>query len=578
MKNALHDVLRKYDIARNEYQPFHVICREIKDVTLGEKSIEVDAEIMALTFGENEDGETGPWGTFFKPNMRYRGPEGVFENPNYENITEEIIDYWKKRAENTENLYLKIRYLGLVFEFNSKVTDRPFDSSLTIPYIEAIILLCEENNNIEPRDLKRLILRAFQIVVKLKNIELEKRTIKAVIALEDKISKDLELTTWGFCFENLVLKNCKKLTKEQINKLVLDIKNRITRLGELKEPYLIEQAVEVLTQYYRSKRDQLEVEKIVKTAASVMKSKALKSNPVIALDIYQNLHSLYKKNNMHEAVKEAEKLISDIGPKVVNMMIPIKVSTSIDTRTIDDYIDGLIDVGFEKAICRVLNEFIPDISKIREQIDHTSSIDPIFSLCTNKRIFAPSTGQLITTIKPSDQDENLSFNYVQNLEVENLFMILTFEKLFDKYNIRSSTLVDYIYQSQVFKENARLIIEKGVEAYFDDNHIVAMHLIIPQLEAGFRNIIKIQESSVTKANNIGGMNFILFAEILKNDLLKNYFDADMIFYFKAILNDQKGLNLRNDVCHGLLNSTEFTESKSARIIHILLILAQVRFK
>ena len=158
--------------------PFHVICKEIKDLTLGEKSIEIDAEIMALTFGENEGGETGPWGTFFRPNMRYHGPEGIFENPNYENITEEIIDYWKQRAENVENLYLKTRYLGLVYEFNSRVTGRPFDINLTILYIKTIILLCEENNKLEEKDLIRMILRALNIALKIKKMNLKKVLLK----------------------------------------------------------------------------------------------------------------------------------------------------------------------------------------------------------------------------------------------------------------------------------------------------------------------------------------------------------------------------------------------------------------
>lgn len=578
MNIELHNILKKYDNVKNEYSSFHVIYGEIQKAVNGERSLEIDAEMMALLFEENEEGETEPWGIFFKPKIRYCGPEGVVECPNYENITEEIIEYWKQRAETTGNLYLKVRYLGLVCEFKSKFKDRPFDYQLIILYIETIIHLCKENNNLDARDLKRLILRALNQAIKTKNKELEESTIKTTIALEDRVSEDLNLTTWGFCFENLVLKNSTKLTVDQSTKLIVDMEERLMRLAELKEPYLIEHAVEMLTQYYRSQKKQLEAEKIVKIAAKVMKSKALKSNSVIALDIYQDLHNLYKKNNMHEYIKEATKLISDIGPKVVNMMYPVRVSTSINTRAIDDYIDGLIGGDFEEAVCKVLNHFIPECSKIKEQIDHTSSIAPLFALYTNKRIFSPSTGRLITTIKPSDQDENLSFHYVENLEINNHFLILTFKKLFNKFNIHAAHLVDYIYQSEVFKDNVRLIIEKGVEAYFEDNYIVAMHLLIPQLEVGFKNIINLQGGSVIIANNIGGMDFILLTKILANDLLKNCFDDDMLFYFKAILNDQKGLNLRNDVCHGLLSSTEFTESKSARIIHILLILAQVRFK
>ncbi|WP_336022255.1 DUF4209 domain-containing protein [Acinetobacter lwoffii] len=578
MKNVLHDVLKKYDTTEKEYQPFHVICKEIKDLTLGEKSTEVDAEIMALTFGENEGGETGPWGTFFRPNMRYHGPKGVFENPNYENITEEIIDYWKQRAENVENLYLKARYLGLFYEFNSKVTGRPFDIKLTILYIRTIILLCEENNNLEENDLIRMILRALNIVLKIKNNELEKSTIEAVIALEDKISKDLELITWGFCFENLVLKNKKKLTDNQLNKLIDDMEKRIIRLAIYKEPYLIEHAVEMLSQYFRSNKNQNKVEEIVQKLAEVMKIKALKSSPVLAFDLYMNLHKLYKKNNMKNEMDEATRLITEIGPKVLASMQPMSVKTRIENDQIDIYLSNIVSGGFEKGLNRIIVEFLPKISEIQSGIKGRINQAPIFSLLTTQRLFQSGNGRLIATIESGQSENNLAFHYIQNIQVHNFFLEKSIDKLFEQYQITDDYLLDYIYQSPIFEKNVMQIIKKGLTAYFDNDFIVSMHLLIPQLEAAFRNLIRAQEATVMNANKIGGMNYSTFDSVLTNEKLKTVFDEDSIFYFRSILTDQTGLNLRNDVCHGLKGSNEFNKSSAVRVLHILLYLSQVRLK
>lgn len=80
------------------------------------------------------------------------------------------------------------------------------------------------------------------------------------------------------------------------------------------------------------------------------------------------------------------------------------------------------------------------------------------------------------------------------------------------------------------------------------------------------------------ANKIGGMNYSTFDSILTNEKLKTVFDEDSIFYFRSILTDQTGWNLRNDVCHGLKSSNEFNKSSAVRILHILFYLAQVRLK
>lgn len=578
MKNVLHDVLKKYDTTEKEYQPFYVICKEIKDLTLGEKSIEIDAEIMALTFGENEGGETGPWGTFFRPNMRYHGPEGVFENPNYENITEEIIDYWKQRAENVENLYLKARYLGLFYDFNFKVTGRSFDIKLTILYIRTIILLCEENNNLEKHDLIRMILRALNIALKIRNNELEKSAIEAVIALEDKISEDLKLITWGFCFENLVLKNKKKLTDNQLNKLIDDMEKRVIRLAIYEEPYLIEYAVEMLSQYFRSNKNQNKVEEIVQKLAEVIKIKALNSNAVIALTLYQDLHKLYKKNNMKNEMDEATRLITEIGPKVVALMHPMSVKTRIKNEQLNSYLNSIVGDGFEKALCRIINEFLPKISEIQDEINRITNIVPIFSLCTDQRLFHPDSGRLIATIKSGQSENNFVFHYIRNIQVHNFFLVQCIDKLFEQYQITDDYLLDYIYQSSIFEKNVELIIKKGLTAYFENDFIVSMHLLLPQLEAAFRNLIRAQEAPVMNANKIGGMNYSTFDSVLTNEKLKTVFDEDSIFYFRSILTDQTGLNLRNDVCHGLKSSNDFDKSSAVRVLHILLYLAQVRLK
>ena len=578
MSSLLHDILKKYDNAENKYTPFHVICKDIIDATKGEESLEIDAEIMALTFGENEDGETGPWGTFFKPNIRYRDSEGIYECPKYGNITKEIIDYWKLRSENTENLYLKIRYLGLVFDFNSKVTGRPFDPSLTILYIESIILLCEENNALEARDLKRLILRAFQIVVKLRNTILEEKTIKAVIALEDKISKDLELTTWGFCFKNLVLENIKRLTEDQVNKLIVDMENRIIKLATYEEPYLIEHAGDMLSQYFRRIKNQDKLEWVIHKIAEVMKTKALKSSPVIALDLYQNLQKIYKKNNMKNGVDETSRLITAIGPKVVAMMRPIGTKIEIENDRMNDYLNNMVKGGFDNALSNIIYNFLPKISDIKDETNGRFRKAPLFSLFTQQRLFQPDNGQLIATIEAGESESNLVFNFTQNIKVNNFFLMECVDKLFDEYQVTADYLLDYIYHSPIFERDVEQILKRGLTAYFENDYIVSMHLLIPQLEAAFRNLIKALEAPVMNPNKIGGMNFSTFDSVLKNEILKTVFVEDSIFYFRSILTDQTGLNLRNDVCHGLKISNQFNKPSTVRLIHILLYLAQVRLK
>jgi hypothetical protein len=67
-------------------------------------------------------------------------------------------------------------------------------------------------------------------------------------------------------------------------------------------------------------------------------------------------------------------------------------------------------------------------------------------------------------------------------------------------------------------------------------------------------------------------------DILRDEGIKSVFGEKTTNYLSVLLTDQRGLNLRNRICHGLLPSDGFGEQISDRLFHILLLLAQVRKK
>ena len=73
-----------------------------------------------------------------------------------------------------------------------------------------------------------------------------------------------------------------------------------------------------------------------------------------------------------------------------------------------------------------------------------------------------------------------------------------------------------------------------------------------------------------------GFNLRILDGLLRDPLIVQVFGEDAVFYFRTLLVDPRGWNLRNRVCHGLCNANEFGPSMSDRVMHVLLCLAQVR--
>ena len=106
----------------------------------------------------------------------------------------------------------------------------------------------------------------------------------------------------------------------------------------------------------------------------------------------------------------------------------------------------------------------------------------------------------------------------------------------------------------------------------------SIHLLIPQIEAILRYLVEVTGGNVLKPSKGGGFHLRTLDEILRSEQIKTALDDDVSLYFRVILTDQRGWNIRNSVCHGLLPFDHFTTAIADRLIHILLVLAQVRLK
>ncbi len=108
--------------------------------------------------------------------------------------------------------------------------------------------------------------------------------------------------------------------------------------------------------------------------------------------------------------------------------------------------------------------------------------------------------------------------------------------------------------------------------------MTAVHLLIPQIENALRVLLEKASGSVLKTARGGGFHFKVLDDLLRDPLLVQVFGEDIVFYFRVLLVDPRGWNLRNRVCHGHCDVSEFGSYMSDRIIHVLLCLALVRKK
>ena len=76
----------------------------------------------------------------------------------------------------------------------------------------------------------------------------------------------------------------------------------------------------------------------------------------------------------------------------------------------------------------------------------------------------------------------------------------------------------------------------------------------------------------------GGFQLRTLDEILRIMQKNPTLNEDLALYFRVVFTDQRGWNVRNEVCHGLASYGLFSSIVADRLMHILLVLAQLRLK
>lgn len=117
---------------------------------------------------------------------------------------------------------------------------------------------------------------------------------------------------------------------------------------------------------------------------------------------------------------------------------------------------------------------------------------------------------------------------------------------------------------------------KGIKAYLDDDFLVALHILIPQIEASIRNLAEKIGAPILKPSRSGGFHYKNLDDLLTDENIIDVLGEDMCLYLRTLLTDPRGWNLRNNICHGISPIETFNQIAADRVFHVLLCLALVK--
>lgn len=288
------------------------------------------------------------------------------------------------------------------------------------------------------------------------------------------------------------------------------------------------------------------------------------------LSFYQDLIKCIDGYGRTEIKERINKILQDNAQHIGEEMSPIGAKFSIPVKFIDEGIKQLTEGYSEgQALASFALHFVPsekEYKKFSDTINQSGSLLGIF-----KHFYFRKDGYLSHVIEPYEgQDAQKEIQSCSTmLQYMTAGMHLIIKRWQETGGLNPDMVMDHIATAKGLSAKRIRIIGKGINAFFEDDYITSISILLPQIEFMVRTLFQSLGCVVTDNDKTGATSDALGTLLENKSLIIE--GRDIIKYLQLILSWKTAWNIRNLYCHGLEDS--FNESHADRVFHIVVLLA-----
>lgn len=537
-------------------------------------------ENMAFSFQEvfNKDSAT-----CFGPHFSGENSDGSFwRAPDPESVTAEMVEYWTKRAEEVDHPALKARYALLSWDF-SIALGLSIDGRFGRAVIDASIERSDEGYYRFPSQEFKRLERVLQLSIQMKDDTRTQSTIDAILRLQTKVDEQNEPALWGNAFRILQLNQSKRFRIEEndANTLVGDLENRLSHAADPNNkpgfsPFDAERAAVMLAEYYRARDDKDNVRRVLGTYMESFELAGSEAGPLQAYGWLEKVSDTLHEFGVNDEAQRLREKLYLLGPKLSDGMATVRTTVEIPQDEIEKALADVVVDDVHTTLRRIAANFVPSTAELREQLDDLTQAAPLQAMIAKRN--HDERGVPIASIGSTDDDvEGRIIDLLStNLHFLAPLLAMTMDRSVSKHSLSADVYAEFLSRSLVFEPDSLNIIKKGLGSYCEGEFVSAIHVLMPQVERAFRHLLIIRGGYPLIRQENGDYKYKTLGRLFNESAITELLGDQYVGYFRALLTDKRGWNLRNLTLHGLLSSDRLGRKEADRIVHTLLVLGLVR--
>ncbi len=591
MSNQLQKVLEELD-RRNDTITEMTVLTEIETVVQYYETQKLDrpdeltAEWIAFNVVPDYKNGDGPWGTYFGPMMVWgHVNDKIVTVPSIEQITSTVIDYWEGRAAEAANPLLRCRYADLVWEFKPKIASQRGKVDFAWIVIDSTLQIIKQLKFDSFLDAERKLERALALALSLKDQARLAAVRDAILNLNETLDDPQEKRHAAvFALQQLVGQKKIALGQQEEQAIIQKLEAYLEESSGgadnsgSKVPEASEVFASLLADYYRSKGRPEDVRRVLILYGSTVEAVSHSQPAIQAATWLHRVHGIYMDFGLKADSEAMLVSLERVSRNIKRDLQLIKIKVDIDPAQLEQFLESVTQGTLDDVLEGIAIHFIPDPAQAERTVKELAK-KSIFRTLIPQQILGEGSRVVaqVGTVK-DDLDGNVVLQLSQNMKFGKQMLAMVLAKVKERHGLSADQLLAFVSLSPVYNSDRHIMLKSGLDAYMREDWISAIHLFIPQIEQALRQSSVLLRRPIMKTHRGGGFVLKNLDEILRDDAVEQWLTSPVTKYLRTLLCDQRGWNVRNNVCHGILPAEGFNWMVADRLLHVILLLGLLRIQ
>lgn len=566
----------------NRYGAFSALLQVARDyVAVGEKSLGDKAERQAVAFMLHTG--RGSFPGHFQPMAEFTGGA---TNPPVEFFSDERLAQYAEEARRAPSPVHAARYADIAWEF-SKRKDPAMARLAIDSYVAAAAVYRQNLWGVEYSGALR---RGLQLSTLLRDEERLGKLKDAFISELEWLDKEKDYRFAMDLAEALPLAKDLKISEDEKARVVRVLDNAVAHyastqakredsLGPTKGPdeHLGRSCVEtrsaLLKDWKRPEADPKAAKKLLAESYEREAKAALEDKNALAAVLFlTNAEKLYGEAGLKAEQERLRIQIPQAGKQAEESFTTFEATVEIKREEMEQHVAALTASTLEKSLDKLAGSrnWVPSLAETRRRVAEQKEKYPI-QFMISKTVLKDGH-----VMGQASKDEDLQTDaeirdLCMAIQMSSMFRRRVFEHLQENQGLTAETLAARFEKWGVCGSESLALLRAGFTHYFNKEYVSAVHILTPQFEAILRQLL---EAAGRPVSNPQEGQFYILGTLLKDPMLEEVAGTDRVTWYRLSLADPRGLNIRNDLTHGLLGVERMNNDTAELVIHLILSLTR----